>query len=305
MRANRSSTIAQLLYSNPPAPNFARLVAGMEKALSSFRATDRRLDWDQDDVAIFDIDHCRIALALTENPGDGHAACLTISAGPSPFLPGPDAAPFVAQHLCSALVEQIGGDLPADAILWSEVGGIVTAEALDELMQQLPSRTDIEILTPPQRRARPVEPPAAPEPAPEPFMLRDPVALPKAAVAAAPLPHPRHPRRLHPAAADLPEPLPTGEIIELQPRDPDLIRIRAALYPPEEEASPPRQSIQMRLAVHSMNATLLVVLLPLGAAMTTYTLLRGADMRITGRAMALAGFGLTVAKLHMVQALIG
>lgn len=77
-------------------------------------------------------------------------------------------------------------------------------------------------------------------------------------------------------------------------RNAELARVRAALYPPAEQA-PPAQSIQLRLAAHAMNATLIVVYAPLGAAVMTYSLLRGEDMRISARLMVLvgllAGFG--------------
>ena len=45
----------------------------------------------------------------------------------------------------------------------------------------------------------------------------------------------------------------------------------------------------MRLAAHAMNATLIVVWLPLGAAVMTYSLLKGEDIRLTSRLMVLTG----------------
>lgn len=71
-------------------------------------------------------------------------------------------------------------------------------------------------------------------------------------------------------------------------RNEELIRVRLALYPPEE-AAPPAQSTQLRLAAHAMNATLIIVYAPLGAAVMTYSLLRGEDMRISARLMVLSG----------------
>lgn len=298
MRINSASTVAQLLYNNPPTPNFARVVSSMEKALASFPAAVRRLDWTNDDIAIFDIDDCRIALALTEQPGDGHAACLSVSAGPSPLPPDEDGSDFVPQHLCSALVDRIVADLPADAVLWSEATGVVTVDTLDLLISALPRRTDIELLGP-RHMDLPVEATATTDrQKPEPLRLVNPVPRRRSVKAAMPVQV-----KIEPAN---PVPAESG-VVELRPRDLDLIRIRAALYPPEDEAAEgiSGQSVQMRLAVHSMNATLLVVMLPLGAAMTTYTLLRGADMRATGRAMALGGFGLVLARMPMIQALIG
>jgi hypothetical protein len=45
----------------------------------------------------------------------------------------------------------------------------------------------------------------------------------------------------------------------------------------------------MRLAAHAMNATLIVVWPPLGAAVMTYSVLRGENMQMSARLMAVAG----------------
>lgn len=70
-----------------------------------------------------------------------------------------------------------------------------------------------------------------------------------------------------------------------------LARVRAALYaePDGDEAAAhnAQPSPQMRLATHAMNATLVIVAFPVGAALTTYSLLRGSDMRISAQAMAI------------------
>jgi hypothetical protein len=70
--------------------------------------------------------------------------------------------------------------------------------------------------------------------------------------------------------------------------DADLLRLRAALYE-EDEHEDPRPSAQMRLAVHAMNATLIMVWLPLGAVAMAHGLVRGEDMRLASRLMVLTG----------------
>lgn len=89
-----------------------------------------------------------------------------------------------------------------------------------------------------------------------------------------------------------------------------LCRIRAALYTidPAETAHAARtasrkdQSIQMRLAVQAMNGTLIVVAAPVGAAVLTYSLFRGEDLRLTGNALAVCGslMALIQTGLHFV-----
>lgn len=77
-------------------------------------------------------------------------------------------------------------------------------------------------------------------------------------------------------------------------RDDTLIRLREALYPsnPQDLAAP---STQIRLATHCLNATLILVWLPMGAAVMTYSLLKGEDFRLSSRLIAAAGTILTVA----------
>lgn len=71
------------------------------------------------------------------------------------------------------------------------------------------------------------------------------------------------------------------------PRDLELHNVRRALYP-DDEAGPP-YSTQMRLAAHCLNATLILVWAPLGAAIMTYSILRGENMRLSSRVMAVSG----------------
>lgn len=83
------------------------------------------------------------------------------------------------------------------------------------------------------------------------------------------------------AANDLPDlPLPLHE---------HLARVRTALYAKgadDDALAPADASAQLRLASHAMNATLVVVAFPVGAALTTYSLLRGGNMRLSAQAMA-------------------
>jgi hypothetical protein len=81
----------------------------------------------------------------------------------------------------------------------------------------------------------------------------------------------------------------------------DAARIRAALYPPEEDVVDERPSTQMRLAIHAMNATMIVALLPVGAAVMTYSILRGEDLRLSGRMLALTGLVLAASQSQMGQ----
>lgn len=94
------------------------------------------------------------------------------------------------------------------------------------------------------------------------------------------------------------QPVPANDCL-----DPDgcgaLGRVRAALYAEDAPdlaavtramvAARKDQSIQMRIAVQAMNGTLIVVAAPVGAAVLTYSLFRGEDLRLTGNALAVCG----------------
>jgi len=69
--------------------------------------------------------------------------------------------------------------------------------------------------------------------------------------------------------------------------------LRSALYP---DAAGVEVSVQMRLAMHTMNARLIMVWMPLGAAVMTCCLLRGENVRLTSRAMALPGAAIGLAQ---------
>ncbi len=70
--------------------------------------------------------------------------------------------------------------------------------------------------------------------------------------------------------------------------------LREALY--AEEAAPRTQglSVQLRLACHAINATLIVIALPVGAAMMTYSVLRGENINTSARMLAIIGMAVGV-----------
>lgn len=74
-----------------------------------------------------------------------------------------------------------------------------------------------------------------------------------------------------------------------KPRSRELAQLRDALYTADPENISEPLSPQLRLAVHALNATLIVVWAPLGAAIMTYSLLKGEDMKLSARLIVLVG----------------
>ncbi len=261
------STIAELVYIDAPAMNFSRLVSHLDRVLLRFHPNDRTLAWDCDDVAIFDVPGTRIALAYTDMPRFGVAACLLISVGPSPICL--DKAPEHARPvraavrhdaLCSRLVERVQARLEPDLVCWQEINEPVTFDLIDRLSKPRPQPSAKAIA-----KAMPVQPSFD-----DASQRTDAVAQP----------------------IDLNQAHIRPEIWAGQ--DKDLMRLRSALYPTATDQTPQVTSTQLRLATHAMNATLIAASLPIGAALTTYALLRGENMRTTTSAMVLTGLAGTL-----------
>ncbi len=303
------STIAQLLYVDTQSVDFARIVAELDAVLMRMRGKEVVIAWDCDDMVTFDVPETRILLAWSETGRRNLGACLTVSVGPAPKSQDIAAK---AEHdvLCSRLVERIQGRFQPLAVLWRQVEGAVSADLVDELIDALPekqtqvlppvdsilealSRADQQMaearLQHPHPRA--VRAAELSRIAMAPVSVEEPVRHPVAATV--------KPRR-KPAKARVEAVAPQVEAFPEAandtphlplPKSAELARLRDALYPETEEAPAPASdySTQMRLAAHAMNATLIVVYAPLGAAVMTYSLLKGEDMRLSARVMALAG----------------
>lgn len=90
------------------------------------------------------------------------------------------------------------------------------------------------------------------------------------------------------AANDLPD-LPLPQASELD-------RIRSALYPDEQAGTATgKPPLAQRLTIYTVNTSLMLVALPVGAALMTYNILGGEDFKTTARAVALTGAAIGLA----------
>lgn len=297
MSTPAQTTIAQVLFEPASTLNYARIVSELEAVLQRLKPEQLATTWDCDDLVFFDLAETRIALGFTDLTTGSSGTCLTVAVGPRPDAP---LAAFDAGFdvLCSRIVERLQARFLPVATLWHQVAGPITAEALDTLTDDLPGG---EALLPPvgglvgslwetAEAAEAARPPNRvvgrwAEPAPEDDLNPEPrgyvtAILPDFAQAAndmAPsaLQQPARLRRMKTALDD------------------------AAVAPitaPAPDAPPERMSAQMRLAVHALNATLIFVWMPFGAAVMTYSLVKGEDMRLSARLMALTGTFLAFAQ---------
>lgn len=283
------STIAELLFLQAPPMNFARLVGDLDAVLARVQQTDRTLTWDCEDIASFNMPGTRIVLATSENPRPGAAASLTISVGPSHLAADDSDSPdlgTMSRHaaFCSRLVERVHPRLHADAIFWHQYEGLVDADLLDRLAYAPPVRRE------PAARLHPV------------FDLLDDHNV--AAVYARGFGPHREKTNMKPNAGQL-KAAPSNDQPDIpRERDPELAQLRHALYPEETPPPPHLVSPQLRLAAHTMNATLIMVALPVGAAMLTYSVLRGENMRLTTAALVATGFASTLLQTPFGQQLV-
>ena len=86
--------------------------------------------------------------------------------------------------------------------------------------------------------------------------------------------------------------------------NPEMARLRAALYP-QPDAAEASQNVKLRLAASTMDMTLMVVYLPAGAAMLTYSLLKGGNVNASARVMALTCSILGLSQLPFAHSLLG
>lgn len=286
MRDLPASTIAQVLFGPNTSLNFAHVVGELDRSLDGYRGGEHSLRWDCDDLAVFQLRGTRIIMAFNELSGKGFSGCLTVSVGAaSASAPQSSAVtPMERRHdlLCRQIADRVQSYYSADAVLWHEMPSPVTAEIVDNLIDTLPGRDDL------------CESPLRPAPD-HPAEAADHPAKAKAKARVTPL-HPARPAAPVEATNDQPD-LPLTDLDRLH-------RLRTALYEVDAEvAAAQRPSTQMRLAVHTMNSTLIIVSLPLGAALLTYSLLRGENVALSARCMAITGTVLAIAQTPFGQQL--
>ncbi len=292
MRDPLPSTIVQLFYAKRPLLNFARLVTEFGTALDDCAFVDRKLIWDHDDIAIFDIGGSRITISFQDELPGPHASCLTVSVGY-----GPEADPETGigdrqDEMAGVIVTRISRQLLPDSVEWSKIDGIVTSDVIDALCESFHPAHEPEETASPSAMVEPVSPDLverlaktveeqmsarfAPPPKAKVVSFRSAV---RARMFLRPVAVDEKPAETITIANDMPD-LP-------EPRLNDVQRVRAALYASDTDQT--RSSVKLRLATHAINATLIVIALPVGASMMTYSLLRGESLTTSARALAIMG----------------
>lgn len=302
-----NSTVGQLLFRNPSDLCFTRIVTDLQAAIEAAIAAPRKSTWDHDDVVLVDYEGTRITLGYTTDvPGRHWAACLTIAVGAGPAH-DPGLMPERQARFARVIADRISRHFPPDETRWHELPAVMTAELVDALINAVADREET------------LE--ATPHPDPFPPIDDDLVSAADARTRDAMAgrsrdeqtgPDPVRQTRSAPgrARSRKSRPRPVLETNWLRPGVPandmpdvpaaateEATRIRAALYEEAAQATSKGDSAQIRLAAHVMNATIMIMSLPIGASVMTYSLLRGGNLRSSARVMALVGIAIGVSQM--------
>ncbi len=132
-----TSTIAQLMFRSCPVLDFPALVADLKAALEDCPARDCSLDWDHDDVAIFELDNARIFLSLASDLSGRYEACLTVGVGASDIR---DSDSGIAAHqgaIARLLADRINTRFMSDRMLWKHSPQPATVELIDKMVEEI------------------------------------------------------------------------------------------------------------------------------------------------------------------------
>lgn len=279
MSLMQNSTIAQFMFNRDPALDLPVLVQELDSALQKSGAGQRTITWDCDDLALLDVEQSRFALSYSEPADDDAPRSLMISVGPNPKAEG---AAFDRQRhdeLCHMIADRLQARFEPDQTLWHQVKGPVTTDLIDDLFDRLPEfdatpKRPSDLRSDPARALR-----AFPET--EPVSFAEKAQAVKAAKAErARVLEAKEKADTIPEAANALPPI-------LRPPRTELGRVRAALYPEAAPVVTKAQNTRMRLAAHTMDTTLMLVFLPAGAAMLTYSVLKGGNVNASARMMAI------------------
>ena len=261
------TTVGQLLYPARPSLNFGRLVAELDAALAGAGAGERKTTLERDGLAVIDAGASRIAVAMAENLDTTGATAITVTVGFGPEDEG-DARLARRQAVLARLIaDRLAARSAPSETIWSESHEIATPEFLERSVEDLAAR----------RRA------------------------PRDGGRSRRLP-PRH----FIGSEDIPR-LVAKVDATLDARRTDWDGVAdlslASDLPPvdltglDQSAPKATPSARLRLAAHLIDATLMVLLLPVGAAMMVYSLSRGANLTTSARAMAFTGVGTSLVQV--------
>jgi hypothetical protein len=256
------TTIGQLVYRSMPPLDFERLVVDLDAALVGADAGRLRLVEDGGDLALLDLGAARVGVALVRGLDAKGAMAVIVTVGYGPNPRG-DASLARRQSVLARLIaDRITARFVPLETLWSTSEEVATPATFARLREELVARRRAQNEAQAERaRARRARPMTGLEPGDVARMF----GRLESALAA------RRSGRAEPVGRS------SSEDGEPSARAAD---------EPETKSAP------IRLAAHLIDATLMIVALPVGVAMMIYGLSRGADLHNSARALAISGTGI-------------
>jgi hypothetical protein len=303
------TTLAYLYYARKAPFNFAHVVSELQVVLNRLTAKALEVAWDWNDLVTLQSNGTRIVMGCFEI-NEPHEACyLTVAIGSSHGDAAgelDDGAEGRFRALTERLVQRLSERFPPEKVFWSQLDAPPTAESLEEmaenLMHQVEAEQSQEVEDRQEAERRRVAAEILRRPVDDAEVERHFAHFPDAEIVNDPLPRFEVPEKPQPRVrvrpvdvsrlkANVNRPPARPPIAPPRPNDPDLFRVREALYPAEPEILPPAkgETVPIRLAAHAMNVTLIAVWMPLGISMVAYSLVKGEDVRLSGQMMVLAG----------------
>lgn len=310
MLDTQKTSVAHILLGPCSDMNFAHVVGEMQRTLTDCMETPYTLEWKEDDVAIFDMETTRVVFAVDtyteqDEMSNHYTCCLMVSVGPAlsgkaTLLP---TAPF--DRLCQLIVRRISAYYGVAEVVWRETDAEMNAETIELLLGDLPvpATPETEKAVPQEearlytqddviqfRKSRNISFEAAEEAEVQNVGQRR-----KEAVN----------RRKTEALSEYQDLYQTvaNSVPELTAVDAaKLYAIRAALYAPDQPVNGVQlASPQTRLAATAMDVTMVMVCLPVGAAMLTYHVLKGGELRRSAQMLTLTGLFMSGANSAVAQ----
>lgn len=262
------TTIGQLVYRSMPRVDLRRLVADLDVALAGNGKVQKF--GERDDIAILDVDASRIGVALTSGLDRSGSGAIIVTVGYGPSRQG-DASLARRQSVLARLIaDRIAARHKPEETVWTTSDEVAESALFDRCRHELVVRAEADL----QARA-------------ERARVRRSKSLSGVESTDVSRLFSRFEATLSARRSGATEPRETRES-----RQQDLAERTAAVQAADRAATN-----RMRLAAHLIDATLMVVALPVGAAMMIYGLARGADLHYSARAMALSGAA--IAFLHV------
>jgi hypothetical protein len=253
----QTTRVVQLFFLCPASVNIAIIISDLQAFLACLSNEKPQVRWDLDDLVTLTSTDARLFLHL------GDEVRLTCYSHFTLAIDAPAQSSTV--HYFEAFVARLAERLEADSVQWSQCGSGLSADLLGRKAESMIREAQMEQAHALRQQHSLLKPVTEAEL--DACIMRMPT-LPC-----------RVPTRVSPAT-------PAQETDVAEHRDmTEMYNVRLALYPGAE----PPPALAQRIASQLLNLTVMIVWLPLGAALLALACWRGGDMRISAHAMVIAG----------------